>query len=664
MFLDRKSILNILVQGWNDVFGFFISGPGITGPYTNNAINIALVPDPADPTGLTFTNTPVAINNVHNGNPNNPACIPVYPMYYNDKIGSTTITYDGILDVFIAQVIVIPCQEYTIKLSIADKGDGVWDSVVFLEAKSFGTGSIRVTTTTTSLDGAVAEGCDNGFIKFKLPETADTDTPIDYNVFGSATNGVDYTFIAPNQFIPAGDSELVFNITAFDDGLAESTEVIGIDVQRDICNRDTFYVYLKDKLVQPPVLPSLTQICEKDSVNIDGTLPIQLPPELYFENTISLTIPELGYLVDPEFLPFLYYCLLQLYLLLGPGMISKVCINVQHTWIDDIDVFLVSPGGQFMELTTDNGRDGNDYTGTCFSPSILQPINYNNPFGAPKIYAPFTGLYVPEVDWSYLYGAGTNPANGTWRLVCLDDTYGFVGKLLNWSITFKPLYDLNYSWSPGNFTSCPNCPQTELKPDSTKNFILTVEDTYGCVVSDTTQVEIIPKLPAPNVLCGTTTANSIDFTWTVDPNANGYLISQNGVNWVTPLPGPTNHTVVGLSLNQSVTLYVQATGLCGGFIDTVTCQTPNCVAATVTIENQTDAKCFGSADGSIDLQATGLYPPFTFDNGTTNNTTGVFSNLVAGTYSVAVLDAQGCAGNFEFQINQPNALVAEFRIFC
>ena len=40
--------------GINDGFGFFLSGPGITGPYSNNAENIALIPGTTLPVNALF----------------------------------------------------------------------------------------------------------------------------------------------------------------------------------------------------------------------------------------------------------------------------------------------------------------------------------------------------------------------------------------------------------------------------------------------------------------------------------------------------------------------------------------------------------------------------------------------------------------------------------
>jgi gliding motility-associated-like protein len=109
---------------FNDVFAFFISGPGIAGTQ-----NIALIPGTA---------TPVSINTVNNGNSGGVATGPCMNcQYYVDNVGSSGVFMDGFTTVLTAVAAVQPCQTYHIKLAISDAGDGIFDSQVFLEANSF-----------------------------------------------------------------------------------------------------------------------------------------------------------------------------------------------------------------------------------------------------------------------------------------------------------------------------------------------------------------------------------------------------------------------------------------------------------------------------------------------------------------------------------------------
>lgn len=55
-----------------------------------------------------------------------------------------------------------------------------------------------------------------------------------------------------------------------------------------------------------------------------------------------------------------------------------------------------------------------------------------------------------------------------------------------------------------------------------------------------------------------------------------------------------------------------------------------------------DASCFGYNDGSVSFTASGGTPPYNFSSGITNSTTGVFNNLIAGSYLFSVSDANGC----------------------
>src|SRR5690554_6071421 len=121
---------------YNDVFGFFISGPGI-GPLPGQ--NIALAPG----------GVRVAVNSINRGDdcPANPASTAPpgticgigsgncasNPMYYiNNCTGVYNNAMDGFTVMLTAEATVIPCQEYTIRLLLADGSDTILDSWVFL----------------------------------------------------------------------------------------------------------------------------------------------------------------------------------------------------------------------------------------------------------------------------------------------------------------------------------------------------------------------------------------------------------------------------------------------------------------------------------------------------------------------------------------------------
>lgn len=74
----------------------------------------------------------------------------------------------------------------------------------------------------------------------------------------------------------------------------------------------------------------------------------------------------------------------------------------------------------------------------------------------------------------------------------------------------------------------------------------------------------------------------------------------------------------------------------------------------LSLTSKTNVSCNGYADGSIQVAAsggTGTHQ-FSIDGGTTFQTTGNFTGLTAGTYSVLVRDAAGCGQGLNITINQ------------
>ena len=235
--------------GINDGFGFFISGPGISGPFSGGAQNIAIVPG---------TSLPVTMFNLN---------LYTNAAYYfdnGDGFGTgtapdgATIQYDG-FTVPLTAISPVQCgATYHIKLAIGDGGDDILDSGVFLEEGSFSSQGVTIIPEISyggTNDSTLYEGCGLACIYFvRTSNLANADT-VNLTIGGSAINGVDYNtgvvgVPLPNQLIfAAGQDSISYCINAVSDGTLEGLDTIQLSIiLTGACGGTTTYatVYLNE----------------------------------------------------------------------------------------------------------------------------------------------------------------------------------------------------------------------------------------------------------------------------------------------------------------------------------------------------------------------------------------------------------------------------------
>ena len=105
-----------------------------------------------------------------------------------------------------------------------------------------------------------------------------------------------------------------------------------------------------------------------------------------------------------------------------------VTIDIRHSYVADLNIFLIAPDETLIELSTGSGGSGQNYTGTLFT-------NYaNTKISAAK--APFKGNFKPEGSLGVVNNS-QNP-NSVWKLVIVDTKpKKDSGTLKSWSITFS-----------------------------------------------------------------------------------------------------------------------------------------------------------------------------------------------------------------------------------
>ena len=251
----------------NDAFGFFLEGPlgreNIARlPGTDELINVST---------LNHVITPdLFVDNVLPGDFLF-SCTGIDPPA--ERLNS--IAYNGFSRVLTAKAAVVPCEVHTLKFVVADAGDDVLDSGVFLGAGSFTAGLIGDPEPSVSGDFvelSTVEGCDTASLTFErlfaTPAELAQPLKVSYNLITTgltgltlAEDGLDFDLPPSPLIIPAGQTTATLNIPILTDAIAgEGTESFVIQFD-NTCNcddnRDTFFIIdavpLDVAIVAPPV---------------------------------------------------------------------------------------------------------------------------------------------------------------------------------------------------------------------------------------------------------------------------------------------------------------------------------------------------------------------------------------------------------------------------
>lgn len=462
----------------NDVFAFFISGPGITGPYSSppafpgGSENIALIPG---------TTTGVSINTVNNGTTNTGPCMNC--QYHVDNT-QNSVQYDAWTTIFTAQAVVIPCLTYHIKLAIADGGDHVFDSGVFLEANSFSADAIEIEVNYTKavIDTNAIEGCNNAILSFVLPKPSPSGYIIPISITGTApNNGGDYPVVPTNVVIPAGQDSAAIEIAPYYDGIAEGTEYVRIIFPRSICltDYDTVIINIRDNMPMHPIVSSDTAIICGDTANLYVIDSGGIAPYTYtWSNGDTASI--IG---------------------VSPTITSQFYINITDvcdtTYADSVKVSVLTPHfanagndtticiGEFVDLTASGG---NSY---IWSTGDITPTITVAPLDTTTYYVTVTDV-CSDID---TVRVDVNPlpiviATSLSDSICFGDT-----AVLDVTGAFK------YFWASDpvdpTLVGQETFPNPVVKPLLNTTYYVTGTDVNGCVDSAMTKIFIKPVPSSP-----------------------------------------------------------------------------------------------------------------------------------------------------------------------
>ncbi|MBK6833554.1 MAG: choice-of-anchor L domain-containing protein [Bacteroidetes bacterium] len=701
---------------YNDVFGFFISGPGITGdPGAGSYHNIALLPN---------STTAVTINNV-NQNSNT--------AYYQNNNNGTSVQYDGFTKGLKAISKVTPCTSYHLKLIVADASDKLWDSGVFIEKIS--SNNVLLLSQTAGGIPNMVEGCNNGQIIFTRQNITSNPLTLNYWIGGNAINGTDYPLIGSSPSpsspktitIPANQASASITIDPISDGLSEGYEYMTVYLGNPFCSSqitDSIRFYIQDSLYTT-VNPERDSICVGSNVAItttNGGSSFSWSPAIGLSatnnaNTIATPTTSTIYTLTTT----ASTCVMQ--------KTSSILVSNMNLSLVSTNISCYNSNNGTINLSVSNGfppysyqwTGPNSYTSSLQNISSLAPGSYTVVVTDRKGCSKTTSVSLTQP--TVLAGTVSSPTfNGGYNISCNSSNTGSASALVSGGV--QPY---SYLWS-----STPTQNNSTASNLIAGTYTLTVTDANGCLLNKTitlNQPDAINTLVSAqnNVSCfnannGSATISTTGgtspytYSWNTTPAQNNatatnlstgtYIVNISDANncsdsktiIITQPAAALSATISSLtnvsckgnsSGSASVTAsggtspytYLwstnpaqtssSATGLAAGNYTVTITDSKNCITSlpvnisepatnvSAMITNQVNVSCFGGNNGSINILASGGVPGYTYSWSTSPiQTSAQAQNLSIGTYTVVIRDANNCSFNLQSTITQPTAALS------
>jgi gliding motility-associated-like protein len=270
--------------------------------------------------------------------------------------------------------------------------------------------------------------------------------------------------------------------------------------------------------------------------------------------------------------------------------LQSICVDMEHSFIGDLVISIISPTGQTVILHQQGGGDtflgipvDDDFQpnaqGTCWN-YCWSPASNNGTWVANAGGTLPSGTYESE---NSLIGLVGSQLNGTWTIEVCDLWASDNGFICNWELQFDPsLYDdlliftptigaecdSSFWDGPGDLQLSPDCNEVCITPSAPGNFTYTyaVTDNHGCTYDTTLTVTVVTPTNAGDdgtlVRCTTSAPTSLFTALNGTPQGGGTWSGPNGptnasFNPATEPSGIYTYTLTGAQACQTSSAQVE-----------------------------------------------------------------------------------------------------------